>query len=250
VIGTTNSTNKTMKFVALATAGVALVLVGLVAPVGASTLTPHTKPNSAEPCKGMAMKPAAHADAVRREATLANLVAKLQAHKDPYGLNGPQITALQTASAGIAALDAQIASTCYPTAAALKADAQKLFVDYRVYWLRGPQTAAIRAADSLAEARVRLGRAAAKAAPLVGSNPAAQADLAAMNTALSNADAKLGTPPTAPGSIATAAGLQPAADMTNNTAALQAVHGDLLAAKAALVEARAAGAKVINDLQG
>ena len=171
-------------------------------------------------------------------------------NKDPFGLNGPQIAALQTASAGITALDGQIAGTCYPTLAALRADAKKLFVDYRVYWLRGPQTRAIGAADaSPRRARGWAGRR-RRLRPLVGSNANAQTDLAAMNQALSAADAKLGTPPNAGPTIAPAAGLQPAADMTNDTAALQAAHADLLAARAALAEARADGLKVVGDLQG
>jgi hypothetical protein len=236
------------KFIAAATVTLALAVPVLAGPAAAGPAV--TKPAAGAQCKGAAVKPVVHADAVRRTSTLANLVARLQTNKDPYGLNGPQITALQTASAGISALDAQIAATCYPTADALKADAQKLFVDYRVYWLRSPQTAAIRAADALAGARLRLGHVAAKAAPLVGSNANAQADLAAMNRALATADTKLGTAPNPGPTIAAAAGLQPAADMTNDTAALESAHADLLAAKAALADARAAGLKVLGDLQG
>ena len=139
-----------------------------------------------------------HADALRREATLADLVAKLQARKDPFGMNGPQISALQAANAAIAALDGQIASTCYPTLAALQADATKLFVDYRVYWLRVPQTHVIEAADRLAEARARLGQRGgeARAARRVerhGPGRPGRDEPGARR----RADAKLGTPPTA-----------------------------------------------------
>jgi hypothetical protein len=243
-------TPMTLRVAAIATTVFALAVPALAAPAGAATGGTRTAPNVAQQCKGAPIKPIVHADAVRRTSTLANLVTRLRTNKDPYGLNGPQISALQTASGGIAALDGQIAGTCYPSTAALKADAQKLFVDYRVYWLRGPQTAAIRAADALAGARVRLARVAAKAAPLVGSNANAQADLAAMNSALATADAKLGTPPNPAAAIAAAAGLQPAADMTNDTAVLESAHADLLAAKAALAAARASGLAVLNDLQG
>ena len=65
----------------------------------------------------------------------------------------------------------------------------------------------------------------------VGANASAQADLAAMNQALSSADAKLGTPPSAGPSIAAVAGLQPAADMSHDTTVLQGAHADLLAVR-------------------
>ncbi len=230
------------KIMTLATAALALGVVGVAGPAGAVL-------NDTASCKGVDVKPVVHNDALRREATLSGLVAELAAHADPYGLNGPQRSALQSADTAIAALDAQIASTCYPTLAALKADATKLFVDYRVYWLRLPQTSVVQAADSLAQARVRLGKAAGKLAPLVSSNATARADLAAMNQALASADAKLGAGSTPGPTIAAAAGLVPAADMTADTAALQAVHADLLTVKAALAGARADGLKVVSDLQ-
>lgn len=241
------------KGVAVGSAVVALGLAGFTTSAGAlasgSTNNSTNAAKNTVPCKGAAVKPVVHADATRHEGTLTALVGALQARKDPYGVNGAQISALQAANASIAALDAQIASTCYPTLPALKADATKLFVDYRVYWLRVPQSKGIEAADHLAEARSRLGNAAAKLAPLVGSNAAAQADLAAMNQALATADAKLGTPPAAGPNLAPVPGLQPATDMTHDTAVLQAAHDDLLAARAALVEAHADGAKVVADLQ-
>jgi len=243
--------NRATKYLAYATTVVALgaPALSVVVPAGAAVTTPPTPAATTPQCRGAAVKPIVHADAVKREATLTTLVATLNARKDPYGLNGPQIAALQAANTGIAALDGQIASTCYPNLAALKTDATKLFVDYRVYWLRGPQTHAIQAADRLAEARTRLGHAAAKLAPLVGSNPSAQADLAAMNQSLSGADAKLGTPPTAGSSITDAAGLAPAADMTHDTAVLETARTDLIAAQAALAQARADGLRVVTDLQ-
>ena len=69
-----------------------------------------------------------------------------------------------------------------------------------------------------------------------------------MNQALSSADAKLGTPPSAGPSIVAVAGLQPAADMSHDTTVLQGAHADLLAVRAALADARADGLKVISDL--
>jgi len=235
--------NRATKYLAAATAAATLGITALagIAPASAVASTPA--------CRGAAVKPVVHADARKREATLTTLGATLRARKDPFGLNGPQIAALQSANTAIAALDARIATTCYATVAALKADATRLFVDYRVYWLRGPQTHAIQAADRLAEARIRLGHAAAKLARLVGSKTTAQADLAAMNQSLAGADAKLGTPPTAGSSIVGVAGLVPAADMTHDTAVLEAARADLLAVRAALAQARADGLRVVTDLQ-
>jgi hypothetical protein len=201
-------------------------------------------------CKGEAAKPTVHADATRREATLGDLVSKLQKRRDVFGLNGPQISTLQQASAGVSALDQQIASTCYPTLAAFRADAVKLFVGYRVYWLRVPQSHAIEAADRLGEVRARLGDVAAKLTTYAGSNEQAQVDLAAMHRALDAADAKLGTAPNAGPSIAAIAGLAPAADMTADEAALRAAHTDLVAIRSSLVDARSAAQRVVADLRG
>jgi hypothetical protein len=240
----------TAKVITLSTTAVTLTfgVIGLASPAGAASVRTRPAATTAQ-CKGAIVKPKVHADAVRREGTLADLVAKLGERQDPYGLNGAQISTLQTASAGITALDAQIANTCYPTLAALHADAMKLFVDYRVYWLRVPQTHVIEAGDRLAEARSRLGAASAKLAGLVGSNTAAQTDLAAMNTELAAADGQLGTPPTVGPAIAPVVSLQPAADMSGDTAALEAAHGGLLMARSSLVEARADGLKVVQDLR-
>ncbi len=214
-----------------------------VSPVGGGS-TPTTSA-----CKGASLKPTAHNDAVRREGTLADLVAELQARSNPFNLNAPQISTLQTASAGITALDNTIQSTCYSSLSALRTDWRKLFDDYRVYWLRVPQSHAIEAADHLSEAQSKLSGVASKLGGYVGSNAAAQADLAAMNQQLQAAATKLGTPPTPGPSIAAITGLAPAADMTANTAALQTAHSDLVAARAALDQARADGQKVIADLK-
>ena len=253
-MNTITMTGAGRKLLAVAACAATFGLTGAATPASALGSTPRgTRPATAtgtSGCAGAQVKVRVHDEALRREATLANLVTKLQARRDPFAMNGPQISALQSASAGITALDGQIASTCYPTLAALRADAKKLFVDYRVYWLRGPQTHAIEAADRLAEARARLGDAAAKLAPLVGSNATAQGDLAAMNQALAAADAKLGTAPTAGPALAPVPGLAPSADMSSDTAALRAARTDLLAVRAALATARADGLKVVTDLHG
>jgi hypothetical protein len=241
----------TSKHLALVTTAAALAVSVVSAPagaLGAARAARGSAASTAAQCKGTSLKPLVHDDAVRREAKLAALVADLQARRDPFGLNGPQISALQAANVGITALDSQIAGTCYPALAALRADATKLFVDYRVFWLRVPQTHVIEAADRLDEARTRLAGAAGLLAGQVGANASAQRDLAAMNQALSSADAKLGTPSSAGPSIVAVAGLQPAADMSNDTAVLRGAHADLLAVRASLAEARADGLKVLSDL--
>lgn len=241
----------TSKYLAVAAAVVTVAVMGLAAPSGAlgTTTGATTNPSTDPSCKGTNIKPTLHKDAVRRENALSALVSALRASQDPYGLNGAQIAALQDAKSGITTLDGVISGTCYPTLSALHEDGSKLFVGYRVFWLRVPQTFVIVAADHLAEARIRLGSAAGKLAPLVGSNAAAQADLAAMNQALTTADGKLGVPPNAGATIAAVPGLVPAKDMSQNGSVLRASYADLLAARAALMEARSDGKKTVADLQ-
>ena len=220
-------------------------VVGIAVPAGAvpAKAAPATK------CARDAVKPRVHAEAQRHEATIADLVAKLGTRKDPFGLNGPQTSTLQNASSAIAALDGQIQSTCYTTAEAFHADAAKIFTDFRVYWLRVPQSHVIEAADHLAEVRARLGAISTKLAKYTGVSPVADADTAAMNQSLAAADGKLGVAPTAGASIAAAATLQPAVDMTADTAALRTAHQDLLAVHDDLVSARASAAKAVAALR-
>lgn len=189
-----------------------------------------------------------HTAATRREATLTRLVSALQARRDPWTLNGAQITALQSASAGISALDDHIQAACYANAEALRTDATPLLTDYRVYWLRVPQTHEIEAADRLAEARARLGDIATRLAGHVGGNAQAQTDLDAMNQALAAADTALGAVPTPSANIAQVPGLAPAADMAADVAVMEAARTDLLSARGSLVTARNAGRAVLSDL--
>lgn len=229
---------------------VALVAVSTLVAVGSAGALGEAAGGGTEHCKGLDAKPIVHADALRRETTLADLVAKLQARKDPFAMNRGQIATLQQANTAVAALDSKIQATCYPTRAALHADASMLWTNYRVYWLRVPQSHAIEAADHLEEARTRLGTVAEKLSGLVGTHPQATADLEAMNTALGSADAKLGVAPTPGQSIAAVRNLQPAVDMTADTTVLEAAHNDLLSIYQQLMTARADGLKVISDLQG
>ena len=217
--------------------------------IGASATGANAAPAATAACKGDAAKPRVHAEAGRREQTLTQLINALQERRDPYRLNSPQITTLESARAGISALDAHIAGTCYATRADLHADAAKLFVDYRVYWLRVPQSHVIEAADRLGTARTNLAAAATKLEGLVGSSSAAKADLATMQQAVAAADAKLGMPATPGPTIAAAAALAPAADMTADTAALRAARADLVTARQSLAAARAAGLRVVADLR-
>jgi hypothetical protein len=189
-----------------------------------------------------------HLAATGREATLALLVAKLQARQDPWSLNGPQISALQSASSAITTLDAHVQSTCYSTRAAFRTDATPLWTNYRVYWLRVPQTHVIEAADRLSDASTHLSTVATKLATHVGGNTKAQSDLAAMNAAIASAVAKIGTPPAPTPNIAAVPGLAPAVDMTADVAALEAARSDLMAARSSLEQARADGLAVIADL--
>ena len=231
------------KMLAGATLGAAMLLPAAAGPAVA------LGSRDAVSCRPLsAAKGAVHAAAVRREATLARLERALGARRDPWALNAGQIGTLQAASSGISALDAHIQSTCYPTVAAFHTDAATLITDYRVYWLRVPQTHGIEAADHLAEARSRLGVVAGKLGTHVGGNSKAQSDLAAMNQALAAADATLGTPPTPAPSIAQLASLAPAADMTADDAAMQTARSDLLGVRSSLDQARADGLAVIADL--
>jgi hypothetical protein len=191
-----------------------------------------------------------HAQALRREQTLAGLVATLQARHDPFGMNAGQISTLQNSDTGIGSLDQKIQGGCYATRAALVADVGALYIQYRVYWLRVPQTQVVAATDFLGDARARVAAAAAKLANEVGTDVTAKADLAAMDQAVASADSNLGVAPDAAAPIAAVPGLQPAQDMTADTAAIEAARADLMTARAALNAARRAGLKVVADLGG
>jgi hypothetical protein len=200
-------------------------------------------------CRPFAVaKARVHAAAQGRESTLGRLVSTLQARQDPWSLNAGQIAALQAAGSGISALDAHVQSTCYTTAAALRADASPLLTNYRVYWLRVPQTRLIEAADRLAEGSSRLASVATKLTGRVGANGKAQSDLAAMNQALTGANVKLGTAPTPTAAVASLVTLAPAADMSSDVSSMEAARADLSTARSSLVQARTDGLAVIADL--
>jgi hypothetical protein len=201
-------------------------------------------------CRFPDAKAKVHNEVTRRDTTLTNLMSVLQQRKDPFGLNAGQISALQGAKSGIDAQGTKVQSTCYQTMAQLRADAQPIFQQYRVYWLRVPQTHVIAAADRLGEVRARLGDAASKLAGKVGDNATAKADLTEMQQDVAAADAKLGVAPTPATNIANVAHLEPAVDMTANTAAIVAARTDLRSAQLALGQARVDGLKVVHDLGG
>jgi hypothetical protein len=232
-------------------AAVTLATTFLASPAEARVGAPRvTTPGAAAACKGAAVKPKIHDAALRREGTLDDLVARLQARSDPWHLNAGQISTLQSAKSGITALDAEIASTCYPTLAALHTDAEQLIDNYRVYVLRVPQTRGIEAADYLAEASGRLSKVATKLEQYVGSNAAAQSDLAAMKAAIVAGNGQIGTPPQPAPPIAALPGLQPAKDTTTIISGLSAARATLVAARSSFQAARADGKKVIADLGG
>jgi hypothetical protein len=195
-------------------------------------------------------KQAAHDAVTKRLTTLDQLAGYLQAAGDPYQANVGQQGALAGAKSGLGALDQKIQSTCYTDRATLTADSRTIYTDYRVYWLRVPQTRIIESADHLGVARQALGGSAAKLAGLVGDNAKAKTDLDAMNQALASADAHVGNPPVLGGSVAAAPGLAPAVDMTADVTALKAARQDLAAARNALETARRAGVRVVADLGG
>lgn len=210
---------------------------------------PSVQPAVRAACHGTQLRPKIHAEVLRRETTLEALVAELQARHDPFNMNARQTSALKGADSGLRPLDAWVQSTCYPTLAAFRADATKVFDDYRVYWLRQPQTHAIAAADQLSEIHDQLAQIAARLATLVGTNVAAQHDLAAMNAALNAAEAKLGTPPNVDPSIAAVVGLRPAADMSSNERTLRVARADLSTARDDLTQARDAARSVLADFK-
>ena len=85
-------------------------------------------PRPAASCTGpvpTAIKAKLHEAATRRVTTLGELVTRLSASPDPFGLNAGQVSTLQDASAGIEALDGTIQSTCYGTVAELRASGQR-----------------------------------------------------------------------------------------------------------------------------
>jgi len=211
------------------------VTLSIAIAAGALIATPaDARPSLA--CKGDEVK--AHELATRREATLDGLVARSQPRRDPFGWNGPQISALQNARSSIVTLDQHVQSTCYATLREFRADASKFLTDYRVYWLRVPQTRAIEAADRLKELHDRLDADATKLGKVAPGN----ADVAAMSDALRRSGDELQL-------ISGVTQLQPAADMTADQAALESAHTALLAARAALAEARADGLKVVATLK-
>jgi hypothetical protein len=192
----------------------------------------------------------AHADVAKRLTTLDQLAGVLGAAQDPFGVNGGETAALADAKTGLTALDQKIQTSCYTDRVTLNADARTIFTSYRVYWLRMPQTHIIESADHLGVARQTLGASATKLAGLVGDNQKAQADLAAMNQALSTSDAHVGNPPSLGGSVAAVPGLAPAVDMTADVTAMKAARADLEASRKALAEARRDAQRVVADLGG
>jgi hypothetical protein len=227
--------------------GIVLVLtLGLAGTATARTI--RTLP-TAPGCKAVNFKAGVHRAAAAREQTLTNLVSALRSRADTYGLNAGQIGALQSANSSLAALDSHIASTCYATFAEFRADAAKVWDDYRVYWLRVPQTHVIGAADHLGKVAIRLGRVAQKLRQYAGTNAQSQADYTALTSDLAEATKALGTPPNAASAITAAAHLAPAKDMTADDAALEAAHSALASARAALVVARADAYKMVADLK-
>jgi hypothetical protein len=231
-----------------AAAATSCVMLTLAAPAGATGAGAAPARSACRPLTDRKAK--LHTEASRRAVTLDQLMALVRGGKDAYVLDAGQLRTLQGAKAGIAALDDEVQSKCYTSADAFIADASKLFVDYRVYWLRVPQTHVLDAANRLAQVRAKLGDVASKLSTRVGTNAAAKAALDAMAAQLATADAKLGVAPTPAPAISTAAGLQPAANMTSDTAALLGARANLVAARAALGAAAHDARQAVSALRG
>jgi hypothetical protein len=228
-------------------AGVAVALtLGVAAPAGASKRP--TFP-TAPTCRAVNFKGGVHRAAVAREQMLTSLVSALQSRADTYGLNGAQVGALQSANSSLAALDSHIASTCYATFAEFKSDAAKVWDDYRVYWLRVPQTHVIGAADHLGKVLDRLDGIAEKLSKYAETNAQSKADYLALTGDLGQVAGTLGASQKPASVITAAAHLAPAQDMTADDAALEAAHAVLATARAALVVARADAYKMVGDLK-
>lgn len=184
------------------------------------------------------VKQKATAEIERRQHTITELLASLGAAGDTYEVNGPQATALQSASSGLTELGQKITTTCYPDAASLKVDVEQIFLGYRIYALRVPQTKVIEAADRLGSARNELQAVADRLTPAVVGNETATAELHAMTAEIAAADATIGRPPALVGSVAAVPALTPAKDLDPTRAALQAARTDLVAARTHLGAAR------------
>lgn len=236
--------------------------------VGLATLVPFAGPAlaGAEPSPSSPDTPAAtdgvpcrptdqvrdrvEAEIARRQATIMQLVASLQAAPDPYGVNGTQIAELQSAASRLAQLGQTISATCYTDREAFRSDAGRVLYDFRIYALRVPQTRVIEAADRLGTAREKLQAVADELAGKVGDDAEARASLDAMNQSLAIADDTLGRPPTLSGAVAAVPGLEPAKDLEPTRAALQAAREDLRSTHEALKQARQHARAAVAALKG
>lgn len=238
---TTPPTTPTRRRRALA---VGLVGLSALVPVALPAAAGAEDSRSAPPTTSEACKPFTHAreriatEIARRQATIVELVASLQAASDPYGVNGGQIAALQSSANGLTALGQQISTACYPDVASLRADAQKVLFEHRIYALRVPQSRVIEAADRLGTARNELQSVADTLATKVGDDAEARAELDAMNQALADADSVIGRPPTLTGAPADVVALEPAQDLDPTRAALTAARDAVKSAHQDLASAR------------
>ncbi len=225
---------------ALVISAAALVPMSLPAVAGAApTTTCVAAPN---------VKQKAADEIERRQHTITDLLASLGSAGDPYGVNGPQVTALESAASGLTALGQKIATDCYPDAASLKADVGQVFVGYRIYAMRVPQTKVIEAADRLGTARTDLQAVADRLAPAVVGNDTATSELHAMTADLAAADTSIGRPPTLVGTVAVVPTLTPAKDLDPTRAAMQAARSDLVTARTHLSGARAHARAALDAL--
>lgn len=184
-----------------------------------------------------------------RLAALDRNLAAITAAQHLNGAHRDQLsTVLDDAIAGLTELKAQVAQETTP--AAVRADAESMVYDYRVFLLLGPQVRLTIAGDTLAvaidtaqQAHDRLAPQVAEKAAAGTDTTAAEADLAEMQAAIDAAQAKLS------GQVEALLALAPGPDGPAIRSAVTAVRQALGGTRAELLTARAEGAAVRGFLQ-
>jgi len=225
--------------------GAALVATGVAAPAYASDPTPTAEGRTVEAAKTAVLR--------RIDLRLAALRRMDQRIERCRHLTDPHQATLQGfvdgATSGLTALRAKVAAET--TIPALRADAQTMVHDYRVFILRGPQVHGACTADNETAAVARLREVAEKLAAGVAKaeqdgkdTTAAEADLAAMDTQLDAAGAALA------GQADKLLAIQPGPDGEAIKGQVRAVRAQLRTALQALRRAVAEALQVRRFLQG
>jgi hypothetical protein len=234
-----------IRFVALALSlGAALTATGITSPAHASDPTPTAEGRTVEGARTAVLR--------RIDLRLGALGRMDQRIERCRHLTDPHQSTLQAivdgATSGLTALRAKVATET--TIPALRADAQTMVHDYRVFILRGPQVHGTCTADNETAAVARLREVAGKLAAGVAQakqngqdTTAAEADLAAMDSQLDAAGAALA------GQVDKLLAIQPGPDGDAIRAQVKAVRGQLRTAWQALRRAVAEAKQVRAFLQ-